>query len=82
MVRKCRLVQLVGGTLIVTEIKPDCIEPAMSVRGYDLVEFTGHIADHEELEGAPIFDGLHGPMYDGPGVIRYETPEAHARLSH
>jgi hypothetical protein len=27
---------------------------------------------HAELRGRPIFDGFHGPMGDGPAVIRYE----------
>ena len=31
----------------------------------------------EELRGAPKFEGLCGPMYGGPGKIRYETWEAY-----
>jgi len=30
-----------------------------------------------ELVGAPQFTGLVGPMYDGPGVCRYETAEVY-----
>jgi hypothetical protein len=34
-----------------------------------------------ELVGAPKFDKLIGPMYDGPGVCRYETQEVYDRMS-
>ena len=27
----------------------------------------------EEIRGQPFLTGLCGPMYDGPGVVRYET---------
>ena len=46
--------------------------------------FTGtHLSTRTraELQGAPKFFGLYGPMYDGPGVIRYETPQAYEELS-
>lgn len=34
-----------------------------------------------ELQGQPTFKGLVGPMFDGPGVARYETGETYDRLS-
>jgi hypothetical protein len=34
-----------------------------------------------ELESQPKFDNLLGPMYDGPGKVRYETLEAYEQLS-
>lgn len=34
-----------------------------------------------ELKGQPTFDKLLGPMYDGPGKIRYETSETYDALS-
>ena len=48
------------------------------------IRFTG---DEErsnlkpELIGQPRFDKLVGPMYDGPGVVRYETAEVNDVLS-
>lgn len=81
-VRKCRLVQIVDDKVLVTTVSARSVESAMCVRGYDLVGYNSHITAHPELEGAPIFSGLHGPSYDGPGVIRYETPEVYERLSH
>lgn len=34
-----------------------------------------------EMEGAPTFHGLAGPMYGGPGVVRYEDAEMCRLLS-
>lgn len=34
-----------------------------------------------ELQGQPKFRNLLGPMWDGNGVIRYETPQAYKTLS-
>lgn len=34
-----------------------------------------------ELHGQPIFSGFCGPMYDGPGLIRYEDAAANDILS-
>ena len=36
---------------------------------------------HLELRGLPIFRGLIGPMPDGEGVARYETPEVFEKLT-
>lgn len=34
-----------------------------------------------ELHNQPIFSGFCGPMYDGPGLVRYEDPTANDILS-
>lgn len=34
-----------------------------------------------ELRGQPRFDSLVGPMYGGPGLVRYESGEVNDRLS-
>lgn len=34
----------------------------------------------EELYDRPKFSGFNGPMYNGPGVVRYESVEAYAEL--
>jgi hypothetical protein len=41
----------------------------------------GGIKLREELPGQPTFADLIGPMYDGPGKVRYENQEANDRLS-
>ncbi|MDR2762875.1 MAG: hypothetical protein LBB88_09760 [Planctomycetaceae bacterium] len=33
------------------------------------------------LRGQPVFKGLIGPMADGNGVIRYETPEVFEQMT-
>jgi hypothetical protein len=35
----------------------------------------------EELVGQPIIEGLAGPMYGGPGKVRYEDWKAYDHLS-
>jgi hypothetical protein len=39
------------------------------------------VGQRAELIGQPTFRGLLGPMYDGPGKVRYETPKAYKILS-
>lgn len=34
-----------------------------------------------ELQGQPRLRGFCGPMYGGPGLIRYECPQSYADLS-
>jgi hypothetical protein len=34
-----------------------------------------------ELRGQPLFDELVGPMYGGPGLVRYETGEVYESMS-
>lgn len=33
------------------------------------------------LHGQPVFQGLIGPLSEGPSKIRYETPEAYVALT-
>jgi hypothetical protein len=57
------------------------------IRGLDKfdIKHTGEsrsIPGHRpELAGQPTFDKLVGPMYGGPGIARYETPERYDELS-
>jgi len=60
-----------------------------------LEDFTKTLANHgikrtgtetgtrlrPELVGAPKFNKLVGPMYGGPGVVRYETAEVYDSMS-
>jgi hypothetical protein len=50
------------------------------IRGLDKFNITpsgsgGGSHLRPELRGQPSFSGLAGPMYGGPGVVRYETSE-------
>ena len=53
----------------------------MKERGYEFVTGNHNDYNRAELQGAPIFKGLAGPMWDGDGWIRYETPEMNEILS-
>lgn len=53
---------------------------AMGVRGYEYLGENHSPAQRAELQGAPRFKGLVGPMWDGD-MIRYETPEMYEILS-
>jgi hypothetical protein len=85
MQTRYRLVQSVDGMLVPTELNPDNLVPAMSVRGYELTGFCNRRGLRAELIGQPEFKGVLGPMWDGErdGVawVRYECPEANRQLS-
>ena len=53
----------------------------MEARGYEHIGFNLNGHQRQELQGQPKFKGVLGPMWDGHGVIRYETPKAYERLS-
>lgn len=77
-----KLIQYVDGEFHVVTATPDNVYAAFEVRGY---QATGKVEDNPcrraELQGHPKFMGLNGPMWDGPGMIRYETPAAYQVLS-
>lgn len=77
------VIQLIDKQWIKSE--PTDIEAWAAAAGFKV---TGYRKQHphgiqlrEELVGAPLFDGLYGPMYGGPGKVRYESPEAYDLLS-
>lgn len=55
--------------------------PAMAEHGFTQVGVNTNPKHRVELQGQPKFDGLCGPMYGGPGVVRYETAAAYSQLS-
>lgn len=66
---------------IVTKGAIENIYAAFEVRGFLP---TGKLSGpplRPEIQGQPKFFGLNGPMYGGPGVVRYESVEAYAVLS-
>lgn len=78
---KYRVVRrLESGQMFTEEFTNDNLLPAMEVRGF---ETTGNYASprtREEMQGAPKFAGLLGPMWDGDAV-RYEDAETYRALS-
>jgi len=75
------LIQTVDGLLIRSDFGPEVdVVAAMEVRGYRFRGTNHNPKQRAELQGAPKFDGLNGPMWDGD-AIRYEDPAAYRRLS-
>lgn len=79
---KYRLVQNVEGIFVVTEFEQglDAFLAAMEVRDFRFVKFNDNKRQRAELQGAPIFGSLCGPMWDG-GAIRYEDTKSNDILS-
>ena len=78
---KYKLVQMVDGQMIASEFTDDNLIEAMEVRGFVQTEINWSSAHRVELRGKPIFKGLAGPMWDGPGSIRYEDWDSYQVLS-
>lgn len=77
---KYRLIQEVDGQMIRSEFQGDNVFPAMEVRGFAHTGFNNNAKQRAELQGAPKFAGVLGPMWDGD-AIRYETKAVYDRLS-
>ena len=78
---KYRLVQSVDGELVTTELAGADLVLAMAARGFAAAGVNSNPRQRAELQGVPRFAGLCGPMWEGPGFVRYEDPEAYAILS-
>lgn len=48
--------------------------------GYAHTGYKSNPNQRAELQGSPVFKGLHGAMWDGD-AIRYECPDAYETLS-
>jgi hypothetical protein len=46
----------------------------------DVTGYNNNPSQRAELQGGPKFKGLLGPMYGGPGVLRYENQAAYDSL--
>lgn len=77
---KFRLVQCIEGQFVVSEFDENNVLAAMDVRGFVLAGVNENRHHRAELQGAPIFSDVCGPMWDGD-AIRYEDRAAYARLS-
>jgi hypothetical protein len=75
-----RLVQCVAGELVVAVVSMANIEDAFAARGFVKCGININPAQRAELQGAPRFTSLCGPMWDG-NALRYEDSGANDRLS-
>jgi hypothetical protein len=76
-----RLVQCIDGRLRCTEFGPEAdLIAAMEVRGFTFTGLNNNPHQRAELQGAPRFAQLCGPMWDG-NAIRYEDRDANDVLS-
>lgn len=53
----------------------------MEGKGFTFSGDNNNRSSRVELQGQPTFKGIMGPMYDGGGKVRYETPELYESLS-
>lgn len=74
-----RLVQMVEGQMIKSQFEPEHAVPAMAIRGFEIARAYSGPA-RAELQGAPVFAGLCGPMWDGD-ALRYEDRASNDALS-
>lgn len=78
---KIKLVQLVEGAWITSEFEnEEKAVIAFAFRGFDLAGENRKPHQRAELQGAPLFTGLCGPMWDGD-AIRYEDAAAYRAMS-
>jgi hypothetical protein len=82
-----KLVQMVDGQLVASVTTPENVRAFMAVRAFVPIGTRNQLPlsvrqYREEIVGLPIFDQLCGPMYDGPGVARYEDTAANQFLSN
>jgi hypothetical protein len=75
-----RLIQMVEGHMIRSEFQPENVLPAMAIRGFEPVRPFSRPGVRAELQGAPVFEGLCGPMWDGD-AIRYEDRASNDAIS-
>lgn len=76
-----RLVQMIDGQMIVSTFGPEVdVIAAMEIRGYPFARLNANPRQRAELQGAPVFANLAGPMWDGD-ALRYEDSAANDALS-
>lgn len=63
------------------EFTQEDVVAGMEALGYSKTGENRNQCHRKELQGQPMFNGLLGPMFDGPDRIRYETPEMNDALS-
>ena len=81
-----KLVQSIRGMAMLSTTTPENLGAFMGARGFTQISTRLQPVGvdfqyREEILGLPIYDELHGPMYDGEGVARYEDAETYKALS-
>lgn len=76
-----RLVQMVDGAFTTSTFGPESdLIAAMEVRGFTFAGVNNNPRQRAELQGAPKFAGVCGPMWDGD-ALRYEDQSSYNALS-
>lgn len=83
MVQPVTLYEMVAGRVEATakDLTTDNCRSAFEARGFKYQRDNFNPRHRAELQGAPVFDGLYGPMWDGKRGIRYEDKETYRRMS-
>lgn len=74
-----QIVQVVDGATIVS--KPTDVMAWAEISGFPFLKLEDRPSLRAELIGQPKFSGLNGPMYGGPGIVRYESNKAYEEFS-
>lgn len=84
MAQQVTLYQIVEGRITPTieGMTTDNCRAAFEARGFPYVRDNFNPRNRAELQGAPVFQNLYGPMWDGARGIRYESREVYARMSN
>lgn len=84
MAQPVTLYQMVEGRIMptVTGMTTDNCVPAFEIRGFKHIRDNFNPRNRAELQGAPVFDGVYGPMWDGDRGIRYEDAETYRVMSN
>lgn len=75
-----RVIQMVEGHMIRSDIEPHNFYAWCSARGLEPIGINSNPRHRDELQGQPKFQNLCGPMWDGDAV-RYEDSKSNESLS-
>lgn len=73
-----------NGSLKAIQVPISTLVSTMADLGFEHTGYNNNPRQRAELQGAPKFRGVNGPMWGGSesAPLRYETPEAYRTLSH
>ncbi len=78
---KAKLVMTVEGRTIVVNVALEDAVTAFGVRGFAQRGTFNRPGTRAELQGAPTFKGLLGPMFESATEVRYECPASYVEAS-
>lgn len=77
-----KVFRTIEGQLIGCEfVSLDEFLAGMAAKGFRPIGYNSNPRNRAELQGQPMFFGLCGPMYDGPGGVRYEDAATYDIMS-